>query len=193
MSDQLILTSSGFIIPDNDKYVELEQEQVNSSTMLDRNIVINPATNVSAIIKSNRIHTSKIANELFRAYQEGKDFGDYMAMVEFATEVLSLMSYDAFFVVQANNRNMSPTSFMMCLSIYTGKFCEEHLQYSVLPANARLISDPSISAAKIEERIKKLRASNSIYAANWMKVISILANDQQAFSSFFRYIFVDSY
>lgn len=190
--NSFILATSGFILPSNPYFDILGAEKIEDTSILNRNVVINADSSLSDYAKDNAIHYSTISNDAFHRYMTNKDFNSFIQMLDIATSVLSEINYKTFFELQANNRNMSPMTFMMCLDIYTGNFVNKHLQYATIPASARFVTDDSITTDIIRKNLTMLNKIEPKYLF-WEGLLSDIGTNRDAFCTFFKYIFTDSY
>lgn len=189
-----ILTTSGFIIPDNDYYEPLKKESL-SSNIFNKNLSVIKNASLVEFTKNNEIQHSVMANEYYKKYLAEPTFENFMNMVDLTANVLSKISYSKFFELQANNRNLSFTSFMFCLEIYKGTFLTNHTQYTTIPLSARLVIDSSVTDNVICNNLAKLKQcdSDQTSGVTWSWFLSYLSVDKGAFLTFFKYIFTDPY
>lgn len=193
MSDNYILTTSGFILPNNGYYAILDTNKLSSDSIFSKTTVIPTDNNLVSYTKNNFIYQSPLANEAYKKYEATKSFDTFMTLVNIATEILSGISYDTFFEVQANNRNMSPYSFLFCLDVYTSKFiCKRHT-YDAMPLSARFTPYGTVSEETIKKNVRYVQQVKENYRLTWETALAELAEDRHAFSTFFKYVFVDVY
>lgn len=192
MTDKFILTTSGFILPNNPYYSILPPEKVESNSIFNRSTVISTDNGISDYVKHNSIYTSEASNTAYKDYMADKSFSSYIHLVDIASEVLNKINVNNFFELQANNRNMSPMVFMACLDLYKDTFIYNHMKYAVIPMAGRFVSDTSKTNESIANNLQLLK-NNSGYLNTWEKKLASLVDNKDAFCSFFKLVFVDSY
>ncbi len=193
MNIDYILTTSGFILPNNPYYVDLNESQVENTSIFDKTTFISADNDLANYIKNNRIHTSPTANKAYATYIANPTFENYIELIDIATNVLSKINHTTFFEVQASNKNMSPMSFMFCLDVLSRNFADKHLQYNAIPLNARLAVVEHITNEQIRINNEKLRKCDTVLNKTWETFLSRLASKKPEFLTFFRYVFVDAY
>lgn len=193
MSNAHILTTSGFILPDNQHYEVLTKEKIGEASGFRRTALATNNSAVSELVKNNQIYHSPAANEAFLNFEDSSSFDHFMRLVDVASTILKDIDYNKFFELQGNNRHLSPFSFKMCVELLSGEFLKTYHTYSVIPSNIRFCADNGYSASQFASNVKTLHRSKSYYANTWEQLLSALANDRAAFSTFFKYVFVDSY
>lgn len=191
MTKNLILTTSGFVLPATNYYGILDESKVSGSSVFDRKTFISTDMVISDYLKSGLIYHSAAANEAHRKYMATQSFEHYMAMVHIAADVLSRVPFDTFFELQASNRNLSPTSFMLCLDLYSTNFYHTYRTYETVPLGARFTAEYTPKS----DNLAKLRAvkPQPVTRKTWENYLSALSVDRKAFTAFFRYVFVDAY
>lgn len=191
MSNSYILATSGFILPDNPYFTSLPKEKVNDNSLLNKNTFITTDNSISDFIKSNDIHTSDIANTAYKRYMEEASFENFIELVNIASDILSKVNLSTFFNIQANNRNMSPLMFMVCIAVLNGSFVNEYTKYVSIPLNSRFTSENHLTGDAINKNLKSLE---KYYAyQGWDSLIANLTTDRGAFTLFFKLLFVDTY
>ena len=193
MADNYILTTSGFILPNNTYYSILDTSKLSSDSIFIKTTVIPTDNNLVSYTRNNFIYHSPLANEAYKKYEATKSFDSFMTLVNIATEILSVIPYDSFFEIQANNRNMSPYSFLFCLDIYTYEFINKRHAYDAMPLSARFTPYGTVSEETIKKNVKYVRQVKEYYRLTWETALAELAEDRHAFSTFFKYVFVDAY
>lgn len=194
MSNVYLLTSSGFILSDNKHYEVLTYDQASDASLFARTSFANTNSSLLEEVKSNQIYHSVAANNAYAKYATTGSFEDYMDLVDLATDILTAGDYLSFFAIQAGNKNMSPISFRMCVELYNFTFLKTYPKYITVPANIRLTSDNGLTSSQIAANIREFKKNNmSEYTSNWVLLLSELADNRGAFSTFFKYVFVDAY
>lgn len=200
MDKPYILTTSGFILPENNLYGILTEEEVADVSIFNRTAFVNINSALADLIKPNgnaitpnRICHSIVANKAYKQYEASGSFEDYMSLVDIASEILPKVNYDTFFEIQAHNRNMSPFSFNMCVDLFGGKFLVDYVKYNTMPFNVRFSLDNGLTSNDIIKNINRLKFVKTNMCNTWEKLLTNITNDRTAFVTFFKYVFVDSY
>lgn len=188
-----VLTTSGFILPHTPHHNPLSPDLVEDNSIFNKKVTITTNSDIAEFVKSKLIYHSETANLAYRAYEADKSFNNYINLVNIAIDVLSKVNYDMFFEIQANNRNMSPVSFMFCLDFYSGCFVNKYLQYATVPFSVRFSSANNLTESTIAKNISLLKTNRNTYRNTWDSKIAELADNKDAFLTFFKYIFVDTY
>lgn len=194
MTKSYILTTSGFVLPLTAHHAPLDQSAVNDTSIFNKTTSVTFDTNLSELAKDATVHHSPDANKAFQAYEANKSFENFTAMLDIACEVLSKLDFVGFARLQAANRYLSTTGFQLCVDLMTRKFTENHKGYLIVPLNARFRDPASVTPAMIDQRslsVQKYLSSRGL--VTWENILTEIACDQQAFASFFRYVFVDAY
>lgn len=193
MTNPLILTTSGFILPENRHFQVLTKEKISNTSIFNRTVLVTTNSTVADLVDTGQIYHSSAATEVFLKYEDSGKFEDFMRMVDMAAEILGSVDFNKFFEVQANNRHITHYSFKMCVDLLNGEFFNTYLEYGVIPANIRFSADNGYSASQFASNVKTLHKSKTYRANTWENLLSSLANDRAVFSTFFKYVFVDSY
>lgn len=193
MNKLYILTTSGFILPDNKHYSVLTESKVMDTSIFNRSSLVNSDSVIAELTKSNSVHHSEEANNVYKKYEINKSFEDYVGMLDIACEVLSKINYQTFFELQANNPHMSPVSFKFCMDIYTGSLINNYAQYNAMPFSARFSLNNSADKKILLDNTRRLHTHKAERYNDWSSVLADLYLDRNAFATFFKYIFCDSY
>lgn len=193
MTNAHILTTSGFILPQNRHFEVLTKEKISNTSVFNRSVLVTTNSVVADLVDTNQIYHSTAANEAYLKYEDSGSFEDFMRMVDIAAEILGGIEYNKFFELQANNRHISHYSFKMCVDLLNGEFFKTFREYGIIPANIRFCADNGFSASQFASNVKMLHKSKSYCTNTWEQLLSGLANEKAVFSTFFKYVFVDSY
>ena len=193
MTNSLILTTSGFILPQNRLYEVLTKEKISNTSIFNRTVLVTTNSTVADLVNTGQIYHSQEANEAFLKYEDSGKFEDFMRMVDIAAEILGTVDFNKFFELQANNRHLTHYSFKMCVDLLNCEFVNTYRQYSVIPANTRFAADNGFSASQFTANVKILHKSKKYGSSTWENLLSSLANERAVFSTFFKYIFTDNY
>ena len=193
MTNTHVLTTSGFILPNNPHYEVLTKEKIGEGVGFRRTVLATNNSAVSELVKHEQIFHSPAANEAFLKFEDSDSFEDFMRMVDIAASILRDVDYNKFFELQANNRHLSAYSFKMCVELLSGEFLNTFHTYSIIPPNIRFCADNGFSASQFASNVKTLHRSKSYHVNTWEQLLSMLSNNRAAFSTFFKYVFVDSY
>ena len=193
MTNGHILTTSGFILPENQHYTVLTKERLGETSVFKRTALVTSNSTVADLVTTNQIYHSPVANEAFLKFESTGSFEDFMRLVDLTSEILGTVDLNKFFELQANNRHLSQYSFKMCVDLLSCKFYSNYHEYSTIPANVRFCADNGYSASQFASNVKLLHRSKNHNASTWERLLSCLSDNKTAFSTFFKYIFVDSY
>jgi len=193
MNNLHILTTSGFIIPNNNYYTVLTKDKIADTSIFNRTVLYSVNSGINKLIDTNQIYHSEVANKAYKKFEGSGSFEDFIFMVDIATDILSKIDYDEFFKLQANNPHISAFGIKMCEELLNGMFFKTYRQYAIFPFNLRFSINNGLTSERIEENLKIMRNSKKRSLATWQNLLSKLANDRSAFCTFFKYIFVDSY
>lgn len=193
MSNTHILTTSGFVLPGNLHYEVLTKEKIGEGHGFRRTVLATNNSAVSELVNTNQIFHSPAANEAFLKFEDSGSFEDFIRMVNIAADILKDIDYNRFFELQANNRHLSAYSWKMCVELISGEFFKTFHSYSIIPANIRFTADNGNSASQFASNVKAMHKAKSYSINTWEQLLSALSNDRAAFSTFFKYVFVDSY
>ena len=189
MSKGYILTTSGFILPDSEHYTVLDESKVNSTSIFDKKTFVSTDVAIQDFLKTNAIYHSDVANDAYKKYISEPTFEHFIQLVDISSSVLSGVDFQTFFDIQANNKNLSPTSFMFCLNLYSGSFFTNYRMFETVPLNGRFSSE--VNPQKHDAT--KLKVYGNCNRMTWTKFLSELSVYREAYVSFYRYVFVDAY
>lgn len=193
MSNSFILTTSGFILPQNQYFIILTKDNISEVSIFNRTSFVNADDKITDMIDSNQLYHSSVFNDALQKFIGTKDFDDFINLVNLASEVLSKINFDTFFALQANNRHNSPYTINFCRDVLKGDFISKKHQYETLPHNVRFSPDNGLTEQQAVQNSKIVRESKRKFFSNWENLLSELANDKNAFCTFFKYVFADSY
>lgn len=193
MTNAPILTTSGFILPESSHFEVLTKEKLGETSVFKRSALTTSNSVMAELVTTNQIHHSPAANEAYLKFEASGKFEDFMRMVDIASEVLASVDFNKFFELQANNRHLSHFSFKLCVDLVSGEFLTKFHEHSIIPPNIRFCADNGFSASQFASNVKTLSKSTSYCSNTWEKLLASLSNDRAAFSTFFKYVFVDSY
>lgn len=193
MTNAQILTTTGFILPENLHFEVLTKEKLGETSVFKRTALVTSNSTMTDLVATGQIYHSPSANAAFLMYEASGKFEDFMRMVDIASTILGSIEMNKFFELQANNRHLSMYSFKLCSDLLSCKFLENFHEYSTIPANVRFCADNNNSASQFASNVKTLHKSKCYGANTWERLLTGLTNDRTAFATFFKYVFVDSY
>lgn len=193
MTNPIILTTSGFILPENKYFEVLTKEKISETVNFNRTVLVTTNSTVADLVDTGQIYHSPAANEAYLKYEDSGSFEDFMRMIDIAAEILGKINFDKFFELQANNRHITHYSFKLCVDLLNTEFQNTFHQYSVIPSNIRFAADNGNSASQFANNVKLLHKSKTYRSSTWEQLLSNLGNGRAEFSTFFKYIFVDCY
>lgn len=194
MPNLYVLTTSGFILPDNQYYTTANPELLGNSSIFNKNGVVSHDTNLYQFSKDNDIRRSAFANKLYLEYEANPTFEQYMKLVDLFVDVVGSqsVSFVDFITIQCYNPKMTSVSFLFCKDMMSGNIFLNYKFYYTVPLSARFNSGDSLTAIVMSERARELnRLTNT--NKSWTRTIASLMQDKQVFLSVYRYILTDEY
>lgn len=189
----LVYTTSGFLIPKTPLFDVYEKNLSPLEQIYARNLTASADLATSNFFKENEIYTSLQANRLYLTYIDQPTYDNYIELVNFAADVFGLMSCREFFEAQTTSYHISPMSLMLCRDIITGKVINYH-QYAGVPPNSRFMINNGSTQAKAHENLKNMFKDVGTYSSlSWVDVLTPIVQNQGAFVTIFKHLFVDYY
>lgn len=188
-----ILTTSGFILPDNKYFEQLDSMDVFFNEYLGGPSLTGLNRSLSDVIDQGLISTSKIASEAYLEYISNPNFDSYILLVDIVSEVFRNISYLDLLKLQVNNSFLSPMGFKMLLELPChNKISSDFSSYSMLPSF--LIGQHNFNHKELstrEGRIKELEGTRGRFLEAPV-VIQQLLSFRESFLTFFKLVLTSS-
>lgn len=184
-----VLTVTGFIIPETPTFIPYVKKDDYLDDLVGR--VSNFAHKSKlAYFSANNVHYSPSANEIHSNYMADPSLLNFMAMIDFASAVLSRTDIKTFMQLQAGNRYLSKFSMMMCRDLILGNLAGKY-EYDSLPSDSRFVLEDMLTNHEGISRYAKITAGAiKLDRLNWVTVLLPLVNEKVSFVSLFKYLFV---
>lgn len=190
----LILTTSGLLLPSNQHFSLIDFNKLTENSILNRNRnkITELDSELVSRIKTLPIYSSEAANKAFNSFKADKSFDNFIVLTEIASDSLNPISVKDFFLIQAENKYISPLTFMMLLEVANGNFEANHHRYATYSNSVRIIRHTAITSEEVKDNLIAMKRAIDFLPTTWNKFIPMLAKDKEAFASFFYCIFVSS-
>lgn len=190
---ELVYTTSGFLIPKSPHYEVYEKNLSPLEQLYARSTTASADQAAQAFFKDNEIYTSLQANRLYLSYIDQPTYDNYIELVNFASDIFSQITCREFFEAQTASLHISPMSLLLCKDIITGKVLNYH-QYAGIPPNSRFMVSNGFTQTKSHEQMKLMFKDIGTYGSlSWVDVLTPIVQNQGAFVTIFKHLFVDYY
>lgn len=187
-----IVASSGFIIPKNHYYQQFDPKESPADAFFNRNTIMTNNTKIIEFYKDHNVYRSEVISKALNDYINYNSFDNYIRLIDITTDVFKDITFMEFFKTQATNSYLSNLSYKFCLDVLGGKFTNNHKDYSIAPFNIRFITDKCLTSVDVNRRITEFEKA-SVFNNSWSNFLTELAENKQAFVTFFKYLFADCY
>lgn len=189
---ELVYTTSGFLVPKSPHYEVYEKASAPLDYLYTKGGIATADAAARTFFNDNDIYTSVQANQLYLTYINDRSFDNFVELVNFATDIFALISCREFFEAQAGSIHISQMSLMMCGDIINGKIISNH-QYASVSPSSRFIPNNGVTETKALTNLKNIFKKNEGNSVSWVNVLTPIVEDQAAFVTLFKHIFVDYY
>lgn len=186
-----ILTTSGFLLPENHLFEVYKERPSAFDSFIGRDNNYQLKT-LADYYLSNNISHSPQADLLYDNYRKNKTFENFICMVDFTSDVLSLVDCKSFMDWQAYNRHAPFATMGLCRDLLVGDMSKLHWYDNLMPSS-RFIIDQAISKEAGYTRYKNMTKDVSPGQMSWVNVLSPLMSSKNEFSTIFKYFFVNSF
>jgi len=193
MTKDVILVSSGFIIPSNRLFSVITKDSTYRDSLLNKRNGTGKDITLNDLIKSNSLSSSGACNELYSAYIHDSSTENYLNLVDAITEVFKGVSLKDFLLLQARNTYLSPVGFRLCIDLVSDKLYKTYREYLVAPSFFRVMKPSDNANEEINKRViqvERLLAGND--HINFTNVLANLMADKGGLVAFFQYVLTDS-
>jgi len=189
MSIKPIITTSGFILPDNEHFTSVFTNDKESLSKLKS---ITPKDNLNIRQLIDKVYYSKNCDLVYAKYINNPSYENLLDMVLITCDIIKDISVKKFFLLQASSKFLSPISFQFCRDIVNDSYLKDFRKYNVVPCTIR--SDFSLYLTNDEFRTRANTLDReTLLAHEWENFLPELIENKTAFVTFFKYIFVDNY
>lgn len=193
MSKEMILVSSGFIIPSNRLFSVVTKDTTYRNSILSKKNGTGKDVILDELIKTGTLNSSATCNDLYTAYVHDSSADNLLNLVDAIAEVFKGLSLKDFMMTQAKNTYLSPLGFKLCMDLATDKLHKTYREYLVSPSFFRVAKPSEISSDEISARISSVeKLFTSDYRLNFVTVIAGMMADKGPLAAFFQYVLTDS-
>lgn len=190
----LILLSSGFIVPYNDNFLQLKDNEAIAKDIMSINRIDFRDLDSASLVKEN-VYISPTINKLYTAHRSTGEFEAFIKMIDIAFETLEEMQPYLWFKLQLEDSRISPivkdyiVDFLKDLSSPSS----EKTSQLYIPFNLRL--GGNILDKNKDKYLKDL--DNLFITGNytslpntWRRLLPLMESKNK-FMDFYRLVFVD--
>lgn len=193
MNKDMILVSSGFIIPSNRLFDLVTKDNTYRESVLGKRNGVAKDAILSDLVKAGALSSSATCNDVYLKYTHNPTFDNYIEMVDIVSEIFKPISLIEFMKIQARNTYLSPLGFKLCMDMVTDRLYKTYRDYSVAPSFFRLAKPSDISP---EEILRRETEINKIFKHNpnisFADIFASMIQDRGALPAFFQYVLTDS-
>lgn len=193
MSKNYILVTSGFLIPSNPLFVEIDRDPTYKESVIGALDAMSKDKVLGRLVEDGGVYTSAICNEAFLRYQENPGcFDAHMRLVNIMAEIFEECDFKDFLRVQSRNTFLSPTGFKMLTDFIGYRITQTFREYAIIPSFFRIPDQSKIDISELERRqtyLDKMLKDNGFTAQNF---IAELMEDKQVLAAVFKFMFTDS-
>lgn len=194
MSKEYVLASSGFVIPSNRLFIEVDKDSTYKESVLGKMDSLGKDKTLSRLVEDGGVYSSPVCNETYLRYQDDpKSFDNYIAMVDILAEVFTEVDFKDFIRIQANNTFLSPLGFKLISDLVRYELGTTYKDYLVATSFFKLPQTGQVSNKEIASRQELVEA---IFKdnRNWkaVNVLSDLMGNKPALAAFFKFMLTDS-
>ena len=185
-----ILTTTGFLLPENESYKVFEEQSSQFDNFIGRNNDYS-VKQLTRYFIENKISVSEQADALYARYQSEQSYDNFIAMVDFMAEILGRVECLTFMEWQAYNRHIPAMSLMLCRDLITlnHNFANK---YDNLTRLSRFVTNVTITKEEGLRRFKAMTDGVELSSVSWIRTLEPLMGNKGNFLSVFRYIFVSN-
>ena len=193
MSKDMILVSSGFILPSNRLFSVITKDSTYRNSLLNKRNSTGKDFVLNDLIKTNSLSSSSACNELYAAYVHDSSIDNFLNLVDAITEVFKGVTLKDFLLLQARNTYLSPTGFRLCMDLVSDKLYNTYREYLVVSSFFRVTNPSEVSQEEINNRINQVeRMLKDNDHINFTNVLANLVADKGGLVAFFQYVLTDS-
>lgn len=185
-----ILTTTGFLLPENESYKVFEEQSSQFDNFMGRNNDYS-IKQLSKYFVENKISLSEQADVLYARYQSEQSYDNFIAMVDFMADILGRVECLTFMEWQAYNRHIPSMSLMLCRDLITGNHNYAN-KYDNLTRLSRFVTNVTITKEEGLKRFKTMTEGVDLGTVTWIRALEPLMGNKGNFLSVFRYIFVSN-
>lgn len=193
MSKEMILVSSGFIIPSNRLFSVVTKDTTYRNSILSKKNGTGKDVILDELIKTGTLNSSATCNDLYAAYVHDSSVDNLLNLVDTIAEVFKGLSLKDFMMTQAKNTYLSPLGFKLCMDLATDKLHKTYREYLVSSSFFRVAKPSEVNPDEILNRISTVeKIYKDSQHLNFVSVISSMMADKGSLPAFFQYVLTDS-
>lgn len=193
MSKEMILVSSGFIIPSNRLFSVVTKDTTYRNSILSKKSGTGKDVILDELIKAGTLNSSATCNDLYTAYVHDSSVDNLLNLVDAIAEVFKGLSLKDFMMTQAKNTYLSPLGFKLCMDLATDKLHKTYREYLVSSSFFRVAKPSEVHPDEILNRISTVeKIYKDSQHLNFVSVISSMMADKGSLPAFFQYVLTDS-
>lgn len=192
MTKDMILVSSGFIIPSNRLFNLVTKDTTYRDSVLGKRNGVGKDVILSDLVKAGALSSSAACNEMYVTYISDPSFDNYIAMVDAIAEIFKSVSLREFVEIQARNTYLSPLGFKLCMDLITDRLYKTYKDYLIAPSFFRLAKPSEVSPEEIKRRETEIHKVFKESNATFLQVLGTMIQDRSAVPAFFQYVLTDS-
>lgn len=192
MGKEMILISSGFLIPSNRLFTVVTKDSTYRNSILGKKNGTNNDNVLSSLIQSGSLSSSAVCNDLYTTYLHNPNYETYMTLVDTLAEVFGDISLSDFVMHQARNVYLSPIGFKLCTDLLSDKLFKTYKEYLVAPSFFRVTNPQAVSPEEINRRVTEVQRLLTNNRSTFIEFLSVAMNDKGSIPAFFQYTLTDS-
>lgn len=189
-----ILTTSGFILPNNPHYTPFKKSDNPGEDILNRNLVTSRNSSVLDFFGNNEVCVSYAVNNLYKSYLADPSYDNFIKLVDIACEIIKDVDLKTFIQWQVYGMNNTNISLSFCKDLIDGTLVTSYNSYNVIPSGSRFVVNNNRTKQEADKAIRDIEKNYYSYnSINWNNLISGFMDNRNLFITFYKYIFTDYY
>lgn len=194
MTKKYLLVGSGFLIPSNSLFVEIDKDPTYKESVIGAVDAMSKDKILSRIVEDGGVYSSAVCNEAFLQYQEKpKSFDTYIRLVNIMADIFDQCDFKDFLLVQSRNTFLSPVGFKLVTDILGYRILDTYRDYLILPSFFRIPDQSKIDLEELDKRqnyISKMMNDNVKITAS--DFVADLATNKEVLAAVFKFMLTDS-
>lgn len=193
MGKNLILISSGFIIPSNRLFSVVVKDSTYRDSVLGKRNGVGRDIVLANLIKDGMLSSSASCNDRYTNHIHNPSYDTFMTLVDTLAEIFGGISLQEFAKLQARNAYLSPLGFKFCLDLLGDKLITSYKEYLVAPSFFRITNPEDISPEEVNRRLNEIeRVTKYNKNMSFLDILSVMMNDKGSIQAMFQYVLTDS-
>lgn len=189
-----ILTTSGFILPDNPHYTPFKKSDNPGEDILNRNLVTSRNSSVLDFFSNNEVCVSYPINNLYKSYLADPSYDSFIKLVDIVCEIVKDVDLKTFLQWQVYGMNNTNISLAFCKDIICGTLISSYNSYNVIPSGSRFVVSNNRTKQEADIVMREIEKNfNGYNQVNWNTLLGDYMSDRNLFMTFFKYVFTDYY